>query len=179
MKLAICFGLLTLSVLVAGAGCSHLELTPPGNNSPVRVVTGAVLTRSTLPAGTEVIVRVVDTLQAVPKPLPPQRALVDDRPSIDKRLVWDTEMVRANKLENVLGRDSQILKTQTNAPVPFRIEFSADDQELGRGLNIEARVSYGGKVRFRTVYQHVVTLETLSKQHEISTEALDGAPSRP
>src|SRR5580704_17784504 len=45
----------------------------------------------------------------------------------------------------VLG--SQTIKNPGVAPVPFRVEYRAEDDVLRRGLNIEVRVSMGGKVR--------------------------------
>jgi uncharacterized lipoprotein YbaY len=42
--------------------------------------------------------------------------------------------------------------------VPFQLEFDADDDLLRHGLNIDARISVGGKVRCRTASAHGLTL---------------------
>ena len=51
------------------------------------------------------------------------------------------------------GLPPQVLGSQTIAnpgvaPVQFRVEYRAEDETLRRGLNIEARVSFGGKVQY-------------------------------
>lgn len=65
----------------------------------------------------------------------------------------------------VLG--SQTLQNPGSTPVAFRIEYRAEDEVLRRGLNIEGRISYGGKVRFYNVDQYVVTLATASSEHDV------------
>jgi uncharacterized lipoprotein YbaY len=47
--------------------------------------------------------------------------------------------------------------------LPFRIEFTASDEVLRHGVNIEARITYGGAVRFRTVNAQVVTLSSIDR----------------
>jgi len=58
-------------------------------------------------------------------------------------------------VDNSRADAPQILGEQTSArvnatPVPFRVEFRAEDAVLRRGLNVEARVSYGGSLRYYT-----------------------------
>jgi len=48
----------------------------------------------------------------------------------------------------ILGEQTIVRVMQT--PVPFRVEFRAEDAVLRRGLNVEARVSYGGRLRYYT-----------------------------
>ncbi len=71
---------------------------------------------------------------------------------------------------NVLGE--QTITEAKNWPVGFRIEYRAEDALLRRGVNVEARVSAGGKLRFQTVSGHVVTLGNASATHEVVVEAL-------
>lgn len=66
----------------------------------------------------------------------------------------------------VLG--SQTIKSPGVAPVPFRVEYRAEDDVLRRGLNIEVRVSIGGKVRYFNANHHVVTLGNAGEAHRIS-----------
>ncbi len=52
-------------------------------------------------------------------------------------------------------------------PVPFRIEYTATDAQLRRGLIIEARVSFGGTVRFYNVNGYALTLTKASDPQEV------------
>jgi len=61
----------------------------------------------------------------------------------------------------VLG--SQTIRSPGAAPIAFRVEYSAEDDVLRRGLNVEARVSYGGKVRYFNVSKYVVTLSNAAE----------------
>jgi uncharacterized lipoprotein YbaY len=65
----------------------------------------------------------------------------------------------------VLG--SQTITNPGTAPVAFRVEYMADDDRLRLGLNIEARVSFGGKVRFYNLNRYVVTMGNASDEHRI------------
>jgi uncharacterized lipoprotein YbaY len=38
-------------------------------------------------------------------------------------------------------------------PIAFRVEYTATDDQLRRGLNVEARISFGGKVRYASFNQ--------------------------
>jgi uncharacterized lipoprotein YbaY len=66
----------------------------------------------------------------------------------------------------VLG--SQTIKNPGVAPIPFRVEYRAEDDVLRRGLNIEVRISIGGKVRYYNQNHHVVTLGTAGDVHRIN-----------
>ncbi len=71
------------------------------------------------------------------------------------------------------GQPPQVLGSQTvrnpgAAPVDFRLEYRAEDEVLRRGLSIEARVSYGGKVQYYNVNRYAVNLGSVSDPHRIS-----------
>jgi uncharacterized lipoprotein YbaY len=66
----------------------------------------------------------------------------------------------------VLG--SQTIKDPGVAPVSFRVEYRADDETLRRGLNVEARVSFGGKIRYFNLNRYVVTLGNAADPHRIN-----------
>lgn len=68
----------------------------------------------------------------------------------------------------VLG--SQTIANPGVAPVSFRVEYRADDEALRQGLNVEARISYGGKVRYFNVNKYAVTLGNAADEHRISVE---------
>jgi uncharacterized lipoprotein YbaY len=56
--------------------------------------------------------------------------------------------------------------------VAFRIEYNADDSLLRHGLNIDARISYGGRVRLRTVNTRAVTLGNAGDPHAVWVESV-------
>jgi len=65
----------------------------------------------------------------------------------------------------VLG--SQTIRNPGAAPIAFRVEYRAQDDVLRRGLNVEARVSVGGKVRYFNLSRYVVTLGNAADPHRI------------
>ncbi len=66
----------------------------------------------------------------------------------------------------VLG--SQTIQNPGATPVAFRVEYRAEDEVLRRGLNIEARVSFGGKVQYYNLNRYVVTLGNASDSHRVT-----------
>jgi uncharacterized lipoprotein YbaY len=66
----------------------------------------------------------------------------------------------------VLG--SQTIRNPGVAPIPFRVEYRAEDDVLRRGLNIEARVSFGGKVQYFNRNNYAVTLGNAADTHRVS-----------
>jgi uncharacterized lipoprotein YbaY len=73
---------------------------------------------------------------------------------------------------SAVGMPPQVLGSQTIsnpgvAPIGFRVEFRAEDELLRRGLNIEVRVSYGGKIRFFNRNGYALTLGNAADDHRI------------
>jgi uncharacterized lipoprotein YbaY len=66
----------------------------------------------------------------------------------------------------VLG--SETVRNLGTPPVEFRVEYRAEDEQLRRGLNVEARISYGGKVRYYNMNHYVVTFGNAADPHRIS-----------
>jgi uncharacterized lipoprotein YbaY len=66
----------------------------------------------------------------------------------------------------VLG--SQTITNPGVAPVAFRVVYRAEDEDLRLGLNVEARISYGGKVRYYNVYKYAVNLGNAADEHRVS-----------
>jgi hypothetical protein len=147
--------LLGFAALCLAAGCAHIDLGPEGN--PDRVLNGVVNLRATVPAGTLVVVRVVDRSNREM-----ERPAQKDLPIVDRP--------RAQPAERVLGEQIQNLAEATSGPVPFRVEYHADDATLRRGLHVEARVSVDGKVRHRNVTAHVVTLASSPYKQEVAVD---------
>jgi uncharacterized lipoprotein YbaY len=76
------------------------------------------------------------------------------------------ETADAGMAPQVLG--SQTISNPGVAPIEFHIEYRAEDEVLRRGLNVEARISYGGKVRFYNVNRYAVTLGNAADPHRIT-----------
>jgi uncharacterized lipoprotein YbaY len=77
---------------------------------------------------------------------------------------------------SAVGMPPQVLGSQTIrnpgiAPVPFRVEYRAEDELLRSGLNVEVRVSYGGKVRYFNLNRYAVTLGNAADTHRIRVNA--------
>jgi len=73
----------------------------------------------------------------------------------------------------MLGMPPRILGSQTirnpgATPVDFRVEYQADDETLRRGLNIEARISWGGTLRFYNRNGYAVSLGNATDVHRVS-----------
>jgi uncharacterized lipoprotein YbaY len=143
--------------LVAG-GCAHLSTTAGGDSN--RVIRGTVNFRGdlVLPADAEVVVRLVDNAALAQK----RSGASSDLPVVNQ--------ARAPVAPQLLGE--QTIKAPPAGPVAFSIEYTADDGLLRHGLNLEARISYGGRVRLRTVTTRAVTLGNSTDPHAIWVEAV-------
>ena len=62
----------------------------------------------------------------------------------------------------------QVIRHPGSFPVSFRIEYTALDEELRRGLMIEARISYGGRVQYFNISGSAVTLNNFSDPHTVT-----------
>lgn len=144
------------AALCAGAGCSHIEIVQEGD--PHRTVSGTVEFRSelTLPPDAVVVVRVVD---------PAGTALMRSVANNDLPL---GDRAKTEPVPQVLGE--QTITGAKGESIPFRIEYEADDELLRHGLNIDARISFGGKVRFRTAVAHVITPGNAEYPHTVWLE---------
>jgi uncharacterized lipoprotein YbaY len=139
-------------------GCRGLDLTP--ETDPDRAVAGTITMAADVvfPPDAELVVRVIDTTPR-DRPTPP--------PGVDVPIA---DRGRAVVSEVVLGE--QIIRAPGHKPIPFRVEFRADDATMRRGVNIDARISEGGKVRYRTLNAHLVTLGSVPYPHEVVVEPL-------
>jgi uncharacterized lipoprotein YbaY len=137
-------------------GCGSIDLTPAGN--PERVLNGVVSFNGALPANAEVLVRVIENTRNDP---------VQPRPDLPV-----TPGVPAERGERVLGEARMDTTRVVQEPVPFKVEFTADDAVLRRGLTVDVRVSYGGKVRMRTINAHIVTLASAPFRQEVWVQSV-------
>ncbi len=140
------------ALALVAAGCAHLDTTPAGN--PDRVLKGAVNFNTTVPAGAEVVVRLLE-----PGGFERPRGPANDVPV--------AAQPTPQRTERVLGEFKRTLSAATMQPVPFQFEYRAEDAVLRRGLNVDVRVSVDGKVRLRTISAHVVTLASSPFSQEI------------
>jgi uncharacterized lipoprotein YbaY len=143
-------------LLFVTAGCGHVDLTPEGD--PNRVLTGTVNVRMNLipPPDAEVVVRILNPSDVTAAPTAPSKDLVIG------------ERGTREQPEQVVAE--QTIHAPPAMPVSFRIEYRASDAMLRRGLNIDARISWGGRIRFRTVDAQAVTLATVESPHVIWVE---------
>jgi uncharacterized lipoprotein YbaY len=149
--------LFTLGSLLGLGGCAQIDLTPEGD--PNRVLTGTVAASSPLPAGAEIVVRILDTS-------------VRDTPRTMGADVVAPDRNRQPAIEREVASTTQVLPGAIDAPVPFRIEYQATDAQLRRGLTVDVRVSFDGRVRYRTVSAHIVTLASAQHPHEVFVQPL-------
>lgn len=56
-------------------------------------------------------------------------------------------------------------------PVPFRVEFRAEDAVLRGSVAVEARISVNGRLRYITKAAHPVTLNNVNDTHRVEVEA--------
>ncbi len=148
--------LLVVLGLLALAGCQSLDLTP--ESDPQRVVSGTVKLNADVlfPPDAVAVVRVVDLT-------PDERA---QKPAKDLPVA---DLSRDEpKVERVLGE--QVIRAPGATPIPFRVEFQADDTTMRRGLVIDVRISQDGKVRYRTLNAHMITLASIPYPQEVVAE---------
>ena len=144
-----------LTGLFVAAGCSHLDVAT--SSDPNRVLRGTVAAGRNLPAGTEVVVRVIATDS-------------DETPGAASAELTKRAATPGRAMEHVLGEDRQVLAAGTNDPVPFQIEYRAEDALLRHGVNVEARVSIGGQLRYRTISAHMVTLSSSAYRQDVMVQ---------
>lgn len=149
--------LFAAAAFAAFAGCSQMELSPSAIGDPARVLNGEVDIPdvSVLPADASVTVRVVD--------------LNAHEPGADADLPQDSAVPPGVRLPpTVLG--AQTIPNPGSVPVIFRVEYRAEDNVLIKGLNIEVRVSYGGKVQYYNRNRYAVSLGNATDSHRITVE---------
>ncbi len=144
-------------VLLATVGCTHVDVTSGAGSN--HVVTGIVKcpTRLVAPPDSEVAVRIVGGAGAAASIGAGNDLIVDRHEG---------------------GAAGAVIAEQTihapwTMPVPFQIEFRADEVRLRQGLNLEARISWGGRVRYRSVESQVITPANLDKPYTLWVEPVE------
>lgn len=142
--------------LLVFSGCGSIDVGQGTN--PDRVLNGVVNVGAPLPAGAEITVRLI----APPASNEPPRPAGAELPVVARPTLQN--------LERVVAEQTQTLTAGTSDPVPFRLSYYADDAALRRGLSLEARVSVGGHLRYRTINAHVVTLNSSFNRQELALQ---------
>ena len=71
---------------------------------------------------------------------------------------------------NVLGETT--IEHPGTPPVAFRVEYHATDAQLMHQVVVDARISFGGKLRFHSVGGHPVTLGNFTDTHVVQVVGL-------
>ena len=136
------------------AGCGHLDFS--SREDPHRVLTGTVDFSGTpvvLPDDALMVIRVVDAVPPSPvTPGPPDPLL--------RHPVPPTDMPPEVLGEKTIPRPGAL-------PIPFEVEYRAEEQQLMHGLNVEVRISYGGRVRYANVNHTVIAANDYNQPHTI------------
>lgn len=93
-----------------------------------------------------------------------------DLPGDASMVVRVVDKARSEVGLRVLGE--QVIARAGNAPVPFRVEFQASDAMLRHGVNVEARISSGGKLRYYNINANGLTLSNLDLPYYIVVDPL-------
>jgi uncharacterized lipoprotein YbaY len=155
-----------LGLVVALAGCANLDLSP--ETDPQRVVAGAVR----LPSGVVLSPEAVVTVQVVDSAWRPAQPDMAGTKVTETAVPQTSTADRLRKDYQTRTLGEQVIRAPGASPIPFRIEFHADDAMLRRGLNIDVRVTQDGKLRFRTLNAHLVTLGSAAYPHDVAVEAV-------
>lgn len=83
-----------------------------------------------------------------------------DLPADASVLVRVVDGARSEPTLRVLGE--QTIARAAN-PAAFRVEFRADDILLRRGVNLEARISYGGQLRYFNINAIGLSLSNIDR----------------
>lgn len=142
-----------LALLALAAGCGHLSLDSAGNANRVATGTVALPDGAALPPDAVMVIRIVD-----PNPVPTQAPLAT---SAAPKMNLPPEIVA-----------EQTFRDLGASPIPFRVEYSADDDELRRGLSIEARISFAGRLQYSNLTRYTIGLSDAGDPHQISVDRM-------
>jgi uncharacterized lipoprotein YbaY len=119
--------LVILGLVAALAGCANLDLTP--ETDPQRVVAGAVR----LPSGVVLSPEAIVVVQIIDSAWRPVRPDVVGNKATETAVPQTTAADRQAKDYQARTMGEQVIRAPGSSPIPFRIEFQADDATLRRG----------------------------------------------
>jgi hypothetical protein len=168
--------------VILGAGCKSLSLSDESDSN--RILIGAADftppqsdipgQTGSLPANASMQIRVVDQ--------DPQ-ADTASNPAMNSGLYngQTSGSVRASSLgPQILGEatvpDASALVDYDpighSWQIPFKVYYSATDDQLRRGLNLEVRISYDGGVRYSNYNQYSLSLSDAKDKHIVRVERM-------
>jgi uncharacterized lipoprotein YbaY len=151
MKIALITAALAGLVVFSGCGSVEVDTTPAGDAN--RIVTGTVeVGTAQLPADTVVSVRVVDQVH-------------HDFQDPNAALGEHSATAAVSLPPEVIGEVK--VPTTSGPSVPFTLKFYCTDDQLSKGLVLEARVSYGGKVRYFNVESYALNSANISEPRRL------------
>jgi len=150
------FCLAALAGLLAGAGCSHLDVGPPAN--PDRVLHGTINynTAMTPPPDTVVTIKIIDASAVEQKKaLASQDVPVGNRPTVElpPQILAETRIT-----------------SPSAPPIAFELPYHATDDLLRHGINVDVTVMWNNRVQLRTISAFLVTDTTANHRQEIWVE---------
>ena len=152
------------------AACGHLDLAAPSD--PSRLAVGNVVISNPLPEDAEVHVRVMNPH---PQVMTAGGAVPGQMPLLNQP-VTASASAAAPAAPEELGEQVikhavvQVDPVTGQRTVPYRIEYQADDETLRRGLSIEVRISYSGRVQLFNSNQYSITLADVKDSHPIEAD---------
>jgi len=153
------------------AGCGHLDLAAPGD--PSRVAVGTVIISNSLPEDAEVLVRVMNPH---PQVMSAGGAVPGQMPLLNQPITATASAAASAAPEELGEQDIKhaVVQVQPNGikVVPYRVEYQADDDTLRRGLNLEVRISYNGRVQLFNSNQYSITLPDVKDPHVIEADQM-------
>ncbi len=84
--------------------------------------------------------------------------------------VWIQVVDRGDGVQRAEVLGEETIKNPGRMPVPFRIEFRAEDPVLRGSVEVEARISIRGRLTFMTKTAHPVTLGNVGSEMTVIVE---------
>lgn len=81
------------------------------------------------------------------------------------------DLSRGERTRDILAEET--FKSPGKFPVPFHLEYRAEDDVLRHQVNVEVRISYGGRLRFISGHAHPITLSNVSDTHTVEVEPVN------
>ena len=156
MKTCFLLAGLLAAVVVAGPGCGGVQMdTKMEDPNANRVVTGTVEVGegAMLPADAVIAVRVEDVAH---QGYVDQNAALLGNPNAPKPVTMPPEVIGEQRIDHPQG-----------VSIPFAVKFSATDQQMAGGLVLEARISFGGKVRYFNVESYAVNSSNITTPRKV------------
>ena len=161
MKTCFSVAALLAAIVVAGPGCGGVQMdTKMDDPNANRVVTGTVEVGDgvVLPPDAVVAVRVEDVAH---QGYHDENAAMLGNPNAPKPVTMPPEVIGEQRIDHPQGPS-----------IPFAVKFSATDQQMAGGLILEARVSFGGKVRYFNVDSYAINSANIGSPRRVDVNGV-------